>query len=81
VEKMVNQVGSRYVFSHKPNPAILARDTWNPREARRNLKTVLDQTRGCAVEVIMKDISTVRYQPQRLWEWAQMAGEVAAEYA
>ena len=21
----------------------------------------------------MKDISTVRYQPQRLWEWARMA--------
>ncbi len=27
----------------------------------------------------MKDISTVRYQPQRLWEWAEIAMEVAEE--
>jgi len=29
----------------------------------------------------MKDISTVRYQPQRLWEWAEIAAQVTAEYA
>jgi hypothetical protein len=29
----------------------------------------------------MKDISTVRYQPQRLWEWAQIAAEVTQKYA
>ena len=29
----------------------------------------------------MKDISTVRYQPQRLWEWATIAMEVAEEFA
>ena len=29
----------------------------------------------------MKDISTVRYQPQRLWEWARIASEVANEFA
>jgi hypothetical protein len=29
----------------------------------------------------MKDISTVRYQPQRLWEWAAMASEVAEVFS
>jgi hypothetical protein len=33
------------------------------------------------VELIMKDISTVRYQPQHLWEWARIAVEVAEEFA
>ena len=33
------------------------------------------------VELIMKDISTVRYDPQRLWEWAAIASEVAEEYS
>jgi hypothetical protein len=28
-----------------------------------------------------KDISTVRYQPQRLWEWAQIAMEEAERCA
>jgi len=33
---------------------------------------------GCPAELILKDISTVRYQPQRLWEWADVAMRVAA---
>jgi hypothetical protein len=26
---------------------------------------------------VLKDISTVRHRPQRLWEWARIASEVA----
>ncbi len=29
----------------------------------------------------MKDISTVRYQPERLWEWSRIAMEVAEQFA
>jgi hypothetical protein len=36
---------------------------------------------GCIVEIIMKDISTLRYQPERLKEWAIIASEVAAEFS
>jgi hypothetical protein len=25
------------------------------------------------VEIIMKDVSTVNHQPERLWQWAEMA--------
>jgi hypothetical protein len=28
----------------------------------------------------MKDISTLRYEPHRLWEWAAMAAEVTRRY-
>jgi hypothetical protein len=28
----------------------------------------LNRLKGCAVEIIMKDISSVDYKPQRLWE-------------
>jgi len=60
------------MFSHKPNPAVFAETTWNLGKARHDLE-VLDKAKahGCVVEVIMKDISTVRYEPQRLWEWSQ----------
>jgi hypothetical protein len=78
---MVEQVGSDYVLSRKPNPNVFARDSWNPDLARGQLIDFLDAARGCHVELIMKDISTVRYQPQRLWEWAAIAMEVAEEYA
>ncbi|MGB2998570.1 MAG: hypothetical protein WBC59_08045, partial [Phycisphaerae bacterium] len=63
------------------NPAVLAWDRWNPDEARRTLREDLDKARGCVVEVIMKDISTVRHEPQRLWEWSEIAVQEAENFA
>jgi hypothetical protein len=80
VEKMVGDVGNDYVLSHKPNPAILARDEWNPGQARKELTEVLEKTRGCQVEVILKDISTVRNDPHRLWDWCRIAEELVENY-
>jgi hypothetical protein len=81
-DEAVANVGDRYVYSFKPNPAVFAETTWNLDKARDELETVLDKAKAhrCVVEVIMKDISTVRYEPQRLWEWAQMANEVTEHY-
>jgi len=28
----------------------------------------------------MKDISTIRYEPKRLWEWAEIAMDAAEKY-
>ncbi len=78
--RMVDQVGTGYVLSRKPNPAVFATDEWHPDRARQELRRFLEQARGCHTELIMKDISTVRYQPQRLWEWATMAMEEAQDF-
>lgn len=76
LDTMVSEMGRDCVLSVKPNPAILAEDAWDPDQARRTLRRIVDVTEGNAhVEIIMKDISTVRYQPQRLWEWARIAME------
>jgi len=80
-DRAVANMGDRYVFSYKPNPAVFAEDNWHPEKARAELESLLAKARGCIVEVIMKDISTVRYKPQRLWEWAAMAREVTEAYA
>jgi hypothetical protein len=81
LERILKAVGTDYVLSRKPNPAILACDTWQPEEARRELCDFLDRARGLHVELILKDISTVRYDPRRLWEWAALAMQIAEEYA
>jgi hypothetical protein len=80
VERAVRNVADQYVFSYKPNPAIFATDHWRPAEARRELMSVLERARGCHVEIIMKDISTVRYQPRHLWEWAAIAMDVVQRF-
>lgn len=75
------QVGGKYVLSHKPNPAVFAADAYMAEEAEKRLREALEMSRGCAVEIILKDISTLRYDPQRLWAWAEMARRVSEEYA
>lgn len=70
-------IGMDYAYSLKPNPAIFAEDVWNPEKARMDLRDALEKTKGCPVEVVMKDISTVKYEPQRLWDWARIAVEEA----
>ncbi len=72
-------IGRDYVFSYKPNPSIFAEDSWDYGAIRKKLSQDLKKIKGCNVEIIMKDISTVRYKPQRLWEWAKIASEVVNE--
>lgn len=83
VEKGASALGNKYIFSYKPNPAVLATDVWNPEAIRTELRQTLEilKSHGCIAEIIMKDISTVHYQPRRLWEWAKIAAEVSAEFA
>jgi hypothetical protein len=78
---MIDGVGTDYVISHKPNPAILAEESWDPVQARKNIRDFLEVTEGqCHVELIMKDVSTVRYAPKRLWEWSEIAMEEALRF-
>jgi hypothetical protein len=81
VARAAAEVGTGLVLSIKPNPAVLAGSAWRPEEAREELRHLLEQARGCVVEIIMKDVSTVCYRPERLWEWARIAKEAAAEAA
>jgi hypothetical protein len=77
LDRAVRVVGRDYVFSRKPSPALLAEHTWRPQAARADLADFLQRAQGCAIEIILKDISTVRYEPQRLWEWEKIAMELA----
>jgi hypothetical protein len=80
IERAVREFGGKYVLSRKPNPALLAEDNWRPGAARADLVEFLDKSKGLPVEIILKDISTARYQPQRLWEWQRIAMEVVEQY-
>ena len=79
VDRGAEQLGKDLVFSRKPTPAFLAWDGWQPDQVREDLQDTFDRCarHGCPLEFILKDISTVRYEPQRLWEWVDIAMEVA----
>jgi len=81
VEKGAEELQSDFVFSHKPNPAILAGSVWHPELARKRIREVLEKTQGCIVEIVLKDISTFEYEPQRIWEWSRICSEEAENFA
>jgi hypothetical protein len=75
------RIGRRFVFSRKPNPAFVAAESWDPEAVARDLRATVAACapHGCPLEFILKDISTVRYEPSRLWEWAEIAARVVRE--
>ncbi len=77
-ERGAAQIGRDLVFSRKPNPAFLAMDSWDADLVRADLMSTRQvcERYGCPLELILKDISTVRYEPQRLFEWARIAMQV-----
>ena len=78
LDQAVANFGRDYVLSVKINPFTFADSSWSLDAQRAGLEGILKKTRGCQVEIIMKDVSTVNHQPERLWQWAAMAREVVA---
>jgi hypothetical protein len=78
-ERGAEAIGHDFVYSRKPNPALLAYNDFDPEQVRTDLLATRNvcEKYGCPLELILKDISTVRYQPERLSEWARVAMEVA----
>ncbi len=81
IEMASSEVGRDYVYTHKPNPAIVSMVRWHPELAREQLSNALEKTRDNVVEVNLQDLHTVRNEPHRLTEWTQMALGLAEEYA
>jgi hypothetical protein len=76
--KGAEAIGPDYVFSRKPNPAMVAMDSWVPEVAIADFRETLETTRvnGCPVEFTLKDISTCRNDPKRLWDWCEIAARM-----
>jgi hypothetical protein len=74
------EIGTDFVFSRKPNPALVAMEHFNAEQVRADLIQTRDICResGSPLEIILKDISTVRYDSRRLSEWAGIAMDVVA---
>jgi hypothetical protein len=73
------EIGKDFVYSRKPSPALLAGGSFDAERVREDLMATKRacQEHSCPLEYILKDISTVCYRPQRLFDWARIAMEVA----
>ncbi|NOZ22201.1 MAG: hypothetical protein GXP25_14070 [Planctomycetes bacterium] len=69
------QLEDKYIFSYKPNPAVVAGVGWDEEEVRQGIRTFLEQTRGCVVEMVLKDTHTCAHHPERMSDWTRIAKE------
>ena len=77
VKKMAELLQRDYVFSYKPAPADLAVAAIDEETTRRKLRETMAATRGCRLEIIMKDNHTIGRNPQNVIRWARIAMEEA----
>jgi hypothetical protein len=75
------EIRGDFVFSRKPSPALLATDVFHEDQVRADLQSTVDICRahGCPCELILKDISTIRYEPRRLERWSQIAMKIVGD--
>jgi len=73
VEKMAGYLEDRYILSIKPAPAAISTPTIDEDPIRQGLRKVLDLTKDCIVELIMKDNHTLGNRPENAVRWCQIA--------
>jgi hypothetical protein len=81
-EHFAERLSKKYIMSNKPTPALLATDTFDEQLVRKDLRRTMDAAKryNVPLEMILKDISTVRNDPARLWRWAEIAAEETANF-
>ena len=69
-------------MSNKPSPALIAGESVNWDEVRKDIQYTVDlaKTNNVNLEMILKDVSTVKFDPARLEKWAEIAMEVVNKY-
>jgi len=81
-KNFAEKIGDKLIMSNKPSPAYIAEHTVDWDAVRADLQYTVDLAKANNVnlEIILKDISTVRFEPERLTRWAEIAMEVVQNY-
>lgn len=76
-EKCAEIIGRDYIFSRKPNPALVG-VSFNEEIIRSDLRSTLAVAGKLNLEIILKDLHTVQKEPMRLSRWVEIAREEIA---
>lgn len=76
-ENFASRLPKKYIMSNKPNPSFLACASFNEDVVREDLRRTIKAAKdnGLCLEFLLKDLSTVKNDPQRLWRWSEIALE------
>lgn len=74
VQTAAEALQDEYIFSWKPNPAMLV-GAFSAERFREYVRNTLDIARGCCLEIILKDTITLQGEPERLYETIRVTRE------
>lgn len=80
VGKCAEQIQGDYVMSWRPNPSSTICNTWDPDLIRKTVKEAMEASRGCIVDITLKDVQTVRGEIWRFKEWVKIVRDVSDNY-
>lgn len=78
LRRCVEQIGTDYVISWRPNPTDMVSYGFDEARIRRILREGLTVARGCHLHLNLKDIYTLEGDPGRLARWVKIAREAIA---
>jgi hypothetical protein len=75
-------IGKKYVMAAKASPATVAIKNMNEEAVRREITHIFDACyrNGCSFDLVLKDVSSVAYQPENLVKWERIAMDIARNY-
>jgi len=81
VRACAEQMAGDYVFSYKPLPTPMTTEHMDEDGMGALCRRSLEATKehGCHVEIMMKDLHTVRGRPERLRRWVEIARQAIDE--
>jgi len=76
-----DEIRGDYAVSFKPNPSYLAGTSVNWEVVEDEVSRAFESCRknNTPMEIILKDISTVNYKPERLWEWVSRVSAIVGK--
>ncbi len=76
VEIAARELQDKYIFSWKPSPTDMANPHFDERKIREYIQRTLDIAKGCVLEIVLKDLTTVNHDPSRIDRWTSIAKEL-----
>ena len=80
VRKCAQQIQQDYVLSWRPNPSEMICCGFNPDHIRKVVRNAMEASKGCHVDITLKDVQTVQYRPENLREWVKIVREISDNY-
>jgi hypothetical protein len=81
VAECAEQIGTDYILSWRPNPSQMICCGFDPGLIRQVVGGAMEASRGCHVDITLKDVQTVQGNPANLREWVKVVREVTDGYA